>query len=137
MSARFDAADLGKLLLRLTVGGLMLLHGIGKIRHGTTGIEEDLASRGLPTGIAYGVYIGEVLAPVLLIAGFLTRPAALVLAFNMVVAILMKHAGDVLSFGGSGGYALELQMFYLVGGVIIALLGSGRYSVFGGKGRFD
>lgn len=137
MSARFDAADLGKLLLRLTVGGLMLLHGIGKIRHGVTGIEENLASRGLPAGIAYGAYIGEVLAPLLIMVGFAVRPAGLVLAFNMVVAVFLSHAGDVFTLKGNGGYALELNMLFLGGGVAIALLGSGRYSLFGGKGRFD
>jgi putative oxidoreductase len=42
-----------------------------------------LVEKGLPGFIAYGVLIGEVVAPILIIRVF-TRPAALVLAFTMV-----------------------------------------------------
>jgi putative oxidoreductase len=53
-----------------------------------------LVEKGLPGFIAYGVLIGEVVAPILIILGFLTRPAALVLAFTMVVAWLMVGTGE-------------------------------------------
>jgi uncharacterized membrane protein YphA (DoxX/SURF4 family) len=72
--------DLGKLLLRLTLGVLTLLHGIAKISAGVGGIAGMLGKAGLPTVLAYGVYAGEVIAPLLLIIGLWTRPAALVVA---------------------------------------------------------
>src|SRR5690349_19512618 len=118
-----DAPDLGKLLLRVNVAGLMLFHGAGKLAHGVSGIGDSLANHGLPRAFGYGVLVGEVVAPLLIILGIYTRPAALVLAFNMVVAVLLAHTGDLFKLGRGGGYALELQAFYLVGAIAIALLG--------------
>lgn len=89
VNRRLSHDDAGKLLLRLAVGGLMLFHGIHKLIDGVDGISGMLAAQGLPGFIAYGVLVGEVVAPCLLILGVLTRPAALVLAFTMVVAWLM------------------------------------------------
>jgi uncharacterized membrane protein YphA (DoxX/SURF4 family) len=52
------AEDIGKLLLRLTLGGLILLHGLGKIAGGVSGISGMLTGIGLPAGLAHGVYLG-------------------------------------------------------------------------------
>ncbi|TWT48473.1 DoxX family protein [Botrimarina hoheduenensis] len=123
------SADAGKLLLRLTVGGLMLFHGADKLHHGAGGIEGLLASQGLPAAMAYGVYVGEVIAPALLVVGFLTRSAGAIMAFNMLVAVLLAHRGDLLSVTEHGGWALELQALYLFGAAAIALLGPGRWSI--------
>lgn len=58
----FDHPDAGKLALRLTFGGLMLFHGVAKIQHGVGWIAGALQEQGLPAFIAYGVYVGEILA---------------------------------------------------------------------------
>lgn len=129
--------DLGRLILRITVGGLMLFHGIDKIQNGIGGIQGLLASKGLPGALGYGVYIGEIVAPLLILLGIYTRPAAAVLAFNMLVATLLAHSGDFLKLGEHGSWALELQAFYLLGAVAIALLGAGRFSVSGGQGKLE
>jgi putative oxidoreductase len=121
--------DVGKLILRLSLGLLMLLHGISKLRHGISGIADRVTSHGLPSFIAYGVYVGEVLAPLALIIGFHTRPAAMIFAFNMIVAVALAHAGDAFSLGKGGAYALELQALYFTGAVAVALIGPGRYAV--------
>lgn len=122
--------DIGLLITRLAVGGMMLFHGVAKIMHpGSVGyIEGMLTSNGLPAFIAYGVYIGEVLAPLLVIAGFKSRIGALVIAINMVFAIFLAHAGDIFSLTQHGGWAIELQMFYLMGALAIVFTGSGRYA---------
>jgi putative oxidoreductase len=52
--------DAGRLLLRIAVGGLMLFHGISKIRHGVDFMFPLLEAKGLPAFIAYGSYVGEV-----------------------------------------------------------------------------
>ena len=52
--------DLGKLVLRLTVGGLLLFHGIHKLLNGIAPIKAMVAAHHLPDAIAYGVYLGEV-----------------------------------------------------------------------------
>jgi putative oxidoreductase len=129
--------DLGRLLLRVTVGGLLLLHGINKLTHGIPWLIDDMRARGMPTFFAYGVYLGEVVAPIFVILGLGTRIAGLVMAFNMVVAVWLAHTAQVFTLGKSGGSAIELPLLYLVGGVAVALLGPGRYSVSRGQGRFD
>src|SRR5690242_9178736 len=70
--------DAGKLLLRLAVGGLMLFHGVLKLRpgHGLASIKALVIAKALPGFIGYGVYLGEIIAPLLLIAGVATRAAA-------------------------------------------------------------
>ena len=52
--------DLGLLVLRLTMGGLMLFHGVHKLTHGVGFIGDMLAGMGLPSFIAYGALLGEV-----------------------------------------------------------------------------
>lgn len=123
-----DAA--GKLLLRLTVGGLMLFHGISKLfNDGTVGfIGSKLADAGLPEALAYGVYIGEVVAPLMIIAGLLSRVGAALIVINMLFAILLVHTGDLFALSDHGGWRLELQGFYLLVSLAIVFLGSGRYA---------
>jgi len=116
----------GVLLLRLTVAGLMLFHGIDKVRNGLGPIEALLGGAGLPQWFAWGVIIGEVIAPIMVLAGVLVRPAALVMAFNMIVAVALAHPSQLLTIGRTGGYGLELQAFYFLGALAIALLTGGR-----------
>lgn len=129
--------DLGKLVLRLLVGILVLLHGIAKLRFGISGIAGMVTNAGLPAAFAYLVYIGEVLAPALVIIGLWTRPAALVIFINMIVGIALVHAGELLQLNKTGGWAIELQAMFLFGALAIALLGAGRYSLGGAGGRYN
>lgn len=121
--------DFGKLLLRFAVGGLMLFHGIHKLIDGIGGIAGMLAAKGLPGFIAYGVLVGEVIAPVLIVIGILTRPAALVLAFTMVVAWLMVGIGKTGALDVTGAWAIESIVYFFLGGLAVALIGAGRYSL--------
>lgn len=125
----FQTEDIGKLLLRLTLGILLILHGIAKISGGVSGISGMLQNAGLPGFIAYGVYIGEVLAPALVILGLYARIGALIIALNMLVAIWLVHAHEVFLLGKTGGWALELQGFFLFVALSMALIGPGRFSV--------
>ena len=130
-------SDIAKLLLRLTLGLLILLHGISKIRGGPGFILDVVDKAGLPAPFGYLVYVGEVLAPLLVIVGLWTRAAALVIAINMVAAILLVHTGQLLQITPEGGWALELQGLFLVVPIAIALLGAGRYSLGGINGRWN
>jgi len=129
--------DLARLLLRLVLGILILLHGWAKVRHGIGGIEAMLAMRGLPAFLAWGVYIGEVLAPLLLIAGIYTRVAAALVAINMLVAVALVHMGHLSQLTANGGWRLELQAMFLAAAIAILLLGAGRYSAGGRGGRWN
>lgn len=129
--------DLGKLLLRLTVGILFLLHGINKLMVGIGPIESMLVARGIPAFFAWLAYVGEVLAPILLIVGVYTRVGGLLVAINMVAALMLAHMDHFFTLTNMGGWRLELQALFLMGGVVIALLGAGRYSVGGKHGAFN
>ena len=131
------AEDAGKLLLRLAVGVLIFLHVVPKLAGGVEGIAGMLAQKGLPGVLAYGVYIGEGLAPLLMILGLWTRPAALVVALNMLFAIGLAHMGELFTLGKQGGWALELQGMFLFGALAVALLGAGRMSAGGIHGRWN
>jgi putative oxidoreductase len=123
--------DTGKLVLRVALGILILLHGIAKVGKGVDGIGGMLASHGLPAALAYLIYVGEIIAPVLLIVGLFTRPAALIVAINMVVAIWLVHQKDIGALNSQGGWALELQGMFLFAALAISLFGGGRFALGG------
>lgn len=122
---------LGKLILRLTVGLLILLHGIFKILNpgSLDFIKIQLAGTNLPTVLAYGVYVGEVVAPLMIILGIFSRFGGLLVFGNMVFALVLAHRSQLFTLTGNGGWALELQGFYLFSGLAILFLGSGRMAV--------
>ena len=125
----FQTEDIGKLVLRLTLGILLLLHGVAKIFGGVGGISGMLQGIGLPGVLAYGVYIGEVLAPLLVIIGWFARIGALIIVVNMLTAIYLAHLNDIFTLAkGGGGWALEPQGFFLFTALAVALIGPGRFS---------
>lgn len=119
----------GLLILRISLGVLMLLHGIAKITGGVEGIENNLIGKGLPGFIAYGVYVGEVIVPLMMIVGFRTRLAALIFAFNMLVAAVLAHPGDIFALTERGIYALETLALFLFGGLALVFTGGGKFAV--------
>ena len=124
-----NTADAGKLVLRRSIGLLVLLHGIFKITHGVGFIGGMLDKAGLPGFLAYCVYIGEVVAPLMMLLGVGARAGAAIVVANMLVALGLVHMGDLFVITKQGGWALELQGLYLFGALAVALLGAGRYSV--------
>ena len=121
--------NIGLLIFRLNFGVLMLFHGVHKLLHGVDGIKGMLPELGLPAILAYGVHVGETIAPILLIIGFRTRLAALVFTFVMVVAFVMAHTENIFSLAKSGSWAAELVALYLFGGLGIYFTGGGKYVV--------
>ena len=131
MLSKYNQGELGKLALRLSVGIFMLFHGYAKIANpgSLEWIGGTLAAYHLPSILAYGVYIGEVLAPLMIIIGYRTRLGGLLIAVNMLFALGLAHSGELLSLSEHGAWAVELQGFYLMGGIVIALIGSGQLAV--------
>lgn len=119
---------LGKLILRLAVGGMILLHGIAKLLNpdSLNWIGNQLAGQGLPTFLAYGVLIGELVAPVMVIVGWQARLGGVLMVINMLVAVFLVHSHQLFTLTRSGGWSLELQGLFLFGAIAIVLLGSGR-----------
>jgi len=131
MTTLFHNDALGKLTLRLSVGVLMLFHGVAKFNNpgSLKFIGNSLSSAGLPEFIAYGVFVGEIVAPIMIIVGIYTRIGGLLIVINMLFAIMLAHSSQLLMLGKHGGWALELQGFYLLGGLAIMLLGSGKWAL--------
>lgn len=123
--------DLGKLILRLTVGGLILLHGVYKIMNpgSVEFISEQLATLDLPPPAAYGVYVGEVLAALMIVLGIFSRVGGLLIFVNMVFALILVHRDELFILTDTGGLAIELQAFYLFSGLAILFLGSGSVAL--------
>lgn len=129
MKALERNTDLGLLILRLSIGGLMLLHGISKLIYGAGFIEQVVVDAGLPSFIAYGVYLGEVIAPLFIIGGYGTRIAAVVFAGNCIVAASLVHLHDLFSINEQGGWAVELLGLYFFGALALIFTGGGKYAI--------
>lgn len=121
--------DLGKLILRLALGLLILLHGVAKLKSGVDDIAAMVQGAGLPGSLAYGAYVGEVLAPLLVILGFYARIGAVLMLVNMLFAVGLAHKTDLFALNQTGGWALELQALFVASALAVALIGPGRYAI--------
>lgn len=121
--------DLGFLLLRISLGITMLFYGISKLVLGAAFIEEHLISLGLPGFLYHGVFVGEIIAPLLIVVGWRTRLAALVYAFNMLCALLLMKTGDILALNSYGGWAIDMIVLYILGGLALYFTGAGRFAL--------
>lgn len=122
--------DLGKFLLRLSVGGLMLFYGVAKLIHGHENIRVMLRGIGVPEIIWLGVPVGEVIAPVLLIFGVFSRLSGLTIAFTMLVSVLLARLAEVFTIDQYGGLAVGINLLFLFGGLAIFFIGAGKYAVY-------
>jgi putative oxidoreductase len=129
--------DLAKLVLRASLAIFMLFHGISKVFGGVDFITGLMDKIGMPASFGYLVYVGEVIAPLLVLLGIWTRPAALVIVINMVAAVLLVHSAEIFTLSKTGGWALELQGFFFITAIVVALLGAGRISVGGVSGKWN
>jgi putative oxidoreductase len=120
----------GKLILRVVLGVLILLHGISKLRNGIGWLDGALANAGLPVFLKYGVYVGEVLAPLAVIAGWYSRIGAWLIAVNMLFAFGLVHGAELFELvPQTGGLKLEVQYMYFFAAIALALIGPGRHAV--------
>ena len=125
----FENDDLGKLILRLMVGGLMLFHGVAKLSNGVGFIEGMLVEAGLPAMIAYGIYIAEIVAPILIILGIQVRLASLTIVFAMASAIYLVHMNDLFTVTKHGAWSIEGPMLFLMAALSLLFMGAGKYVV--------
>lgn len=129
--------DKGLLIQRATIGILILFHGAANLTSNYSFIKSLLNGIGIPEFIAYSVFVGEIIAPILIVIGFRARLASLVLATNMLVAILMAHTTDIFTLNKFGGWGIELQGLYLFGATAIFFFGAGKYAVLNIPGWSD
>ena len=128
---KWRSADAGRLILRLGLATILLFHGVYKLGHGVDWIKPLLAQFHLPTMLAYGTYIAEVVAPVLLIVGVQVRLAALAIVVDMCMAMLLvlRHRIFSLSEQPGGSWAIELQALLLFSSLALVFLDAGSYGL--------
>jgi putative oxidoreductase len=114
--------DLSHFGLRISIGVLFIVHGLGKFDSGTGGF---FSSIGLPSEMAPLIGLLELIGGILLIAGVLTRIASSLLAIEMLV--IMVYLKKLQSFSGKNGLELELLIFVIL--LTMIVLGPGRISV--------
>jgi Predicted membrane protein len=84
---------LGLLVLRIAVGLIFLTHGYPKLTRSAAAMQGMFVQHGLPAQLLYVAGVLETFGGVLLILGLFARPAALLLAIEMGVAIVKVHSG--------------------------------------------
>jgi putative oxidoreductase len=116
---------------------MLFLHGLGSAVNGFDHVKRAVADNGLPEFISYGNLVGELVAPVFVIVGFKSRPAALIVALNMLMSIVLAHRDIAFQRNDFGGWMIELNVFYMAAGLAVFFMGAGRYSLSRGKGMWD
>ncbi|NLY04200.1 MAG: DoxX family protein [Campylobacter sp.] len=129
MSKYINYQNFGLLLLRISLGICVLFHGISKIQSGVGGIKGMLVAKGIPEFIAYGVYLGEILAPIMIIIGFYTRLASIVLIGTCITILYVAYANSLFSFTAHGGLVAEIVYLYLGGALCLLFCGGGKFSI--------
>jgi putative oxidoreductase len=125
----FYSPDVAKLILRLSLGFMMIFHGVDKVLNGISGVRFLTTNAGLPEFFAYGVFIGELVFPVLIVLGLYSRIASIGLAFNMLMAIFLAHGSSLFELGKHGAPTIELPFLYLMVSIVIFLQGPGKFAV--------
>jgi len=120
---------IGLLLLRVSIASTMLIYGISKLSFGIAYIKNLLEQYDLPTFLGYGVFVGEIIAPILIIIGFRTKLAGLVFAINCFVAIIMDSLLDILSLNEHGDWSIGLIFIYMMFGIAMYFVGAGKYAL--------
>ena len=120
--------DWGLAVLRVVVGFTFFMHGWQKLfEMGVPALTEAFGMMGVPMPAVTGPLVGglELVAGALLLVGLASRLAAVLLAIDMLVAILLVHL--------SGGFFLpngvELVLLLFAGALTIVLAGPGAFAV--------
>ena len=115
--------DIALLILRLSLAGNMLPHGIGKLNKilsGNFGFANPIGIGEAPS--LFLTTFAEFACSILLLIGWKTRLASIPLSFTMAVAAFIHHFDDPWS-------KKELPIIYLAGFIAISLMGAGKYSI--------
>lgn len=129
------AEDFGRLMLRLGIGGMMLFHGVHKLFNGLDPVTAMLEAHKLPVALAYAVYFGEIVGPLLVVLGLFARVGAFLIAAEVAALVALGGIAQMIAVTPDGGYALELEALYLTGALAVLFLGPGKLAI--AKGRFQ
>jgi putative oxidoreductase len=124
--------DIAVLILRLTLGGMILAHGMNKLFGGgrIPGTARWFDSIGMKPGVlnAWAAALTEVGCGVLLIVGLITPLACAALVALMVVAIVTVHRKNGF-FVFNAGQGIEYCLMIALVAIALGGLGAGRWSL--------
>ena len=125
------ARGISWLIIRLTVGGILLVHGIEKLMGpGVHAFAAGLARRGIEPALAgaYVVFFNETVGAVCLMAGFLTRLVGPMIAIEFIFITFIAHFPNGFAFSSPhGGWEYPLLWGLII--FAVSLRGGGPYSV--------
>ncbi len=123
LSTKSFSIDIGLLVLRLSVGVLMLTHGLPKLMNFVERMDRFSDPYGLSSPVSLSMAIfAEVFCSVLLIFGAFTRLALVPLMFTMLTIVFIIHANDPFA-------KQELGLLYLLPYITLFFTGPGKYSI--------
>lgn len=139
---RRGTIDLGLLILRLVVGGTLVVHGLQKLvglwgGPGLDGFEATLQEAGYrqPQILAIVGAVGEIAAGAFLVLGLLTPLAAAAIVAIMINAALFKHELEPgFQYFASDSSGIEYEILLVACAVALTLTGPGRIAADGGRG---
>jgi putative oxidoreductase len=116
-------------IARIVVGAMMFFHGLDKLNRGVGGFAEGLATRGVPlaTVAGWGVTLLELVGGLMLGVGLLARVVAFLMTLELIGAIILVTGARGLI--GEDGVGFERDLAYIVGFLVVILLGPGRPSL--------
>lgn len=129
----FHNSDFAQLILRLCAGIILLLHGLHKLFNGMDYVFDSVKAIGLPGFLSYGVYLGEIIGPILVILGFRARIGGFLITFNMLASVLLMHQDIMFKINDFGGWMIELNALLFACGIAIFFAGAGKYSLSTGS----
>jgi putative oxidoreductase len=125
--------NLAVTVLRIGIGLTLMPHGAQKLfgwfgGYGLAGTGQWMDSIGLQPGIVMAALAGsaEFFGGLALVLGLLTRPAAAVAAFTMLVALFSVHFQNGFFMANNG---FEYAWALLVASVALAIAGGGKFSI--------
>lgn len=117
--------DIGLLIVRIALGGILFFHGFHKITHGVAEQFQLLVANGIPGQFIYFAYISQVLAPMLIVLGVLTRLSSLTIIVMMVVIFYVLPYP--IGLDDHGAMNIESQLYFLLLASALFFTGPGRY----------
>jgi putative oxidoreductase len=130
----------GALLLRVTLGALLIIHFLNKLLIFTpTGTAHMFEGLGLPAHLAYVIMSLEVVTGCALILGIWPRVAALIALPILIGAIVFFHARNGFAYNAPKGGGWEYPAFWAVALLVQAMIGDGALALvptpFPGRAR--
>jgi putative oxidoreductase len=130
--------DISWLIVRLTAGGFLLIHGIQKLTGTTVAgfAANSLARRGIEPSVplAYAVFFLETVGALCIMFGFLTRFFAAAIGIQFLMIVFIAHWAPGFPWNRPGG-GWEYPAFWGLIILAIGLRGGGPYSLDRKLGR--